>query len=125
MPAATGTFGLVDRFQYLLVLGACLVLTLPLEFLFRARVWRRPRRLALAVLPGLVVFGAWDLWAIASDHWRFSPRLTTGWKIPPNLPVEEVVFFIAIPVCALLTIEAARNVERGNVPLLRRRRARS
>ncbi len=112
----------MDRFQYLLVLGGCLVLTLPLEFIFRARVWRRPRRLLLSVLPGLLIFGAWDMWAIASGHWRFSERLTTGWKIPPNLPVEEIVFFVAIPVCALLTIEAIRNVERRNIWLPRRRK---
>jgi lycopene cyclase domain-containing protein len=103
------------RFQYLLVLGGCLVLTLPLEFVFRARVWRRPRRLLRAVLPGVLLFGAWDLWAIADDHWRFSERLTTGWKIPPNLPVEEIVFFVAIPMCALLTFEALRSIERGDI----------
>ena len=103
------------RFQYLLVLGGCLVLTLPLEFVFRARVWRRPLRLLRAVLPGVLLFGTWDVWAVASDHWRFSERLTTGWKVPPNLPVEEIVFFVAIPICALLTFEALRSIERGDI----------
>ena len=103
------------RFQYLLVLGGCLLLTLPLEIVFRARVWRRPRRLLRAVVPGVLLFGAWDVWAIASDHWHFSERLTTGWTIPPNLPVEEIVFFIAIPICALLTFEALRSIERGDI----------
>ena len=32
----------VDRFQYLILMGLCLVVTLPLEFVFGARVWRRP-----------------------------------------------------------------------------------
>lgn len=105
------------RFQYLLLLGGCLLLTLPLEFLFGARVWRRPRRLVKALLPGLVVFGAWDIWATAEGHWSFSPRLTTGWRLPLGLPIEEVVFFIAIPICALLTFEAVRNVLSGNVRL--------
>jgi lycopene beta-cyclase len=99
------------RFQYLLVLGGCLLITLPLEFVFRARVWRRPRRLLLAVLPGVVIFGAWDIWAVASGHWRFSEGLTTGWEVLPNLPVEELVFFVTIPVCALLTFEALRTIE--------------
>ena len=44
-----------DRYQYLLLMAACLVLTLPLEFVLRARVYRRPVRLALAMLPTVVV----------------------------------------------------------------------
>ena len=46
----------MDRFQYLLVLAACVLVTLPLEFAFGARVWRRPRRLARAVLPAFATF---------------------------------------------------------------------
>ena len=40
-----------DRFQYLLLMAACVAITLPLEFVLRARVYRRPVRLALALLP--------------------------------------------------------------------------
>ena len=47
------------------LLAACLVITLPLEFVLGARVYRRPRRLTLAVLPVLVVFYLWDAIAIA------------------------------------------------------------
>ena len=51
--------------QYLVVLGICVVVTLPLELVIGARVWRRPRRLAAAVLPAAAVFLAWDFWAAA------------------------------------------------------------
>ncbi len=100
----------MDRYQYLGLLLGCLVLTLPLEFLFRARVWRQPRRLLRAVVPVVLVFGTWDVWAIALDHWSFSRRLTTGVKLPFDFPVEELLFFVAIPICGLLTFEAVRNV---------------
>jgi lycopene beta-cyclase len=30
------------QYQYLLLMGACAVVTLPLEFVFGARVWRQP-----------------------------------------------------------------------------------
>jgi lycopene beta-cyclase len=99
----------MDRFQYLILMGICLVITLPLEFLFKARVWRRPRRLWAAVWPVAAVLIVWDLIAVARDHWEFSEKLTTGWEILPGFPVDEVVFFLAIPVCALLTFEAVRN----------------
>ena len=100
----------MDRFQYLILMGICLLLTLPLELVLGARVWRQPRRLAAAVLPVAAIFIGWDLIAVYRDHWRFSDKLTTGWEVLPDFPVDEIVFFLAIPVCALLTLEAVRNV---------------
>jgi lycopene cyclase domain-containing protein len=99
----------VDRYQYLLLMGACFALTLPLEFVFQARVYRRARRTLLALLPAVVVFSLWDVVAIARDHWSYSPRYTTGWNLPLGLPIEEVVFFVVIPLCGLLTFEASRR----------------
>jgi lycopene cyclase domain-containing protein len=93
----------VDRYQYLLLLGGCLVVTLPLEFVLGVRVWRRPLRLLAAVAPGAVLFSLWDVGAIADRWWSFNRRYVTGWRLPGRLPVEEVAFFVVIPVCALLT----------------------
>jgi lycopene beta-cyclase len=99
----------MDRYQYLILMGLCLLVTLPLELVLGARVWRRPRRLLAALLPTAAIFIVWDLIAVARDHWRFSDRLTTGWEVLPDFPVDEVVFFVAIPICAILTLEAVRN----------------
>jgi lycopene cyclase domain-containing protein len=100
----------LDRYQYLLLMGACIVLTLPLEFVFGARVWRRPRRLLAAMWLPFLLFTLWDEIAIARDHWTYNPRYTTGLKLPVDLPIEEVVFFIVIPICSLLTFEAVRRI---------------
>ena len=99
----------MDRLQYLGLMGACLLVTLPLEFVFRARVYRRPRRLVRALALPVAVFIVWDLVAIARGHWTFAERYVTGWELPGGLPVEEVAFFLVIPVCALLTFEASRR----------------
>ena len=95
----------MDRFQYLLLLGACLVVTLPLEFVLGARVYRQPRRLLATLAVPLVVFFVWDAIAIARDTWSFSSHYVTGWRVFLNVPVEEVAFFVVIPICALLTFE--------------------
>jgi lycopene cyclase domain-containing protein len=100
----------VDRFQYLILMGLCLVVTLPLEFVFGARVWRRPRRLLAALAVPVAIFVVWDAIAIARDHWGYNPKYVTGWNLPFDLPVEELVFFLVIPVCSLLTLEAVRRV---------------
>ncbi len=101
-----------DRFQYLALMGGCLLITLPLEFLFGARVWRRPRRLLAAMWIPLAIFVVWDIVAIARDHWGYNPKYVTGWDLPFHLPVEELAFFIVIPICSLLTLEAVRRVLR-------------
>jgi lycopene beta-cyclase len=100
----------LDRFQYLILMALCLLITLPLEFLFGARVWRRPRRLVAAMGIPVAVFLIWDVIAIERKHWTFNPEYVTGWKLPFNLPVEELTFFLVIPICSLLTLEAVRRV---------------
>ena len=100
----------LDRFQYLLLMGACLVITLPLEFVIGARVWRRPRRLLAALALPVAIFLVWDVIAIARDHWTYNPEYVTGWELPFDVPVEELVFFVVIPICSLLTFEAVRRI---------------
>ncbi|MEV4415273.1 lycopene cyclase domain-containing protein [Catellatospora sp. NPDC049609] len=108
----------MDRLRYLLVLAACLAVTLPLEAVLGARVYRRPRRLLAALAPVLAVFVLWDLVATARGHWWFSPRYTTGATLL-GLPVEEWLFFLVVPLCALLTFEVL-----GRGPAVRRRLSR-
>lgn len=57
----------------------------------------------------VVLFVVWDVVAIARGHWTFTERYVTGWELPGSLPVEELAFFLVIPVCALLTFEASRR----------------
>ncbi len=111
----------LDRFQYLLLMAGCLAITLPLEFVLGARVWRRPRRLLKSLAVPVAIFVVWDIYAISQDHWDYNPAYVTGWRLPGNLPVEELVFFITIPICCLLTLEAVGRVLRGEVRLPRRR----
>jgi lycopene cyclase domain-containing protein len=64
-----------------------------------------------------VLFVIWDIFAIARGHWDYSPTYVTGWRLPGNLPVEELVFFAVIPICSLLTYEAVGRVLRREVKL--------
>jgi len=84
--------------------------TLPLELRLGTRVYARPRRLALTLLPVLPLFVAWDLYAVSRGHWDFDSRQTTGVTAPGGLPVEELLFFVVVPIAAILTLEAVRAV---------------
>ena len=98
--------------SYLFVLAACLLAALWLEPVLKVNVLRRWRRLLLTLVPVVVIFGLWDLAAIAAGHWTFDPAQTTGILLPGRLPLDEVLFFVTVPVCAVLGFEAVRAVLR-------------
>lgn len=100
----------MDRYHYLLLLAACLAVTLPLELVIGARVYRRPRRLLITLAVAMTPFVIWDLVAIARGHWRFSDRFTLGWELFGGMPLEELLFFVVVPVCALLTHQAVKRL---------------
>jgi lycopene cyclase domain-containing protein len=52
----------------------------------------------------------WDLYAIHAGHWTFDPEQTLGVELPGGLPLEEMLFFVVVPVCAVLAYEAVRTV---------------
>ena len=96
---------------YAAMLAFCLAGTLPLSWYYRLGVLRQVRRLAVAILPVALVFAAWDVAATAAGHWRFDPAQT----LPPRvlgLPLEELAFFVVIPLAGILTYEAVTEVRR-------------
>jgi lycopene cyclase domain-containing protein len=94
----------MDAWQYLMVLGSCVTVTLPLEVIGGARVYRRPKALLATLAPVVAVFAGWDLIAVHRSDWWFSSRYTLGLRLA-GLPVEEWLFFLVVPLCALLTYE--------------------
>jgi lycopene cyclase domain-containing protein len=99
----------MDHWQYLIVLAACLAITLPLE-IFGDGVYRQLWRAVRAVLPVAAVFLLWDELAIGAHVWTYNPVYMIGADIPFRLPIEEVLFFIVIPVCGLLTFSAVSTI---------------
>jgi lycopene cyclase domain-containing protein len=104
----------MGHLTYLALLLGCLVVTAPLELALRVRVYARWRRFLLAVLPEFVVFVAWVLYAIDQGHWSYDDGQTVGLRLPGGIPVEEVLFFLVVPLCAVLAFEAVRKVTGWN-----------
>ena len=100
---------MIGQWDYLGLMAACLLITLPLELVLAARVYRRWQVLLKSLLPVVAVFAVWDIIAIARNHWTYDSRFVTGIDLGV-LPLEELVFFLVIPVCALLSYEAVGTV---------------
>jgi lycopene cyclase domain-containing protein len=99
----------VRHLTYLLVLAGCLVGAGWLEPVMRVGVLRQARRLALTLLPVAAVYVTWDLLAIHAGHWHFDRGQLVGVFLPGGLPLEEVLFFLVVPLCAVLGYEAVRQ----------------
>ena len=95
---------------YVAMLAFCVLGTAPLELFLHVGVYRQWRRLLLTVLPVAAVFVAWDLFAISRGQWAFDRGQLLGVVLPGGLPVEELAFFVVVPVAAVLTLEAVRTV---------------
>lgn len=98
------------QLSYLAVLAGCLAATLPLERLFGTRVLAQGRRLGSTLLVAGTPFLCWDFYAVSRDHWSFDAEQTVGVRVPGGLPVEEVAFFVVIPLAIILSFEAVRAV---------------
>jgi lycopene cyclase domain-containing protein len=99
----------MDHWQYLIVLAACVAITLPLE-IFGDGVYRQAWRAVRAIVPVAAVFVLWDEVAIGAHVWTYNRAYITGANIPCQMPIEEVLFFAVIPLCALLTYSAVSAI---------------
>ncbi|MEP6852696.1 MAG: lycopene cyclase domain-containing protein [bacterium] len=93
---------------YLALLAACLLGTLPLELVIGARVYRQWRRVVGAVFPVAAAFIVWDWLAVRAGWWSFDRRYILGVRL--GLPLEELLFFVVVPFCAILTLEAVHTL---------------
>ncbi len=101
---------MAGRFSYVAILAFVLVGCLWLEVALRTRVLARPRRLVLTLLPVVAVFFSWDAYSVGQGHWSFDADQILGFHAPWSVPVDELLFFLAIPLAAILTLEAVRSV---------------
>lgn len=95
---------------YVAMLVFVVVATLPLEVLLRTRVYARLTRLALTLVCAATPFVVWDVLAVRAGHWYFELDKTLGVVLPGDMPLEEWLFFLVVPIASVLTLEAVRSV---------------
>lgn len=82
-----------------------------LEIVLKTGVLRRIKRAALSILPISILFLIWDAYAIAQGHWFFDRSQLLGIFGPGKIPLEEYLFFVVVPLAAILTIEGVTTVK--------------
>ena len=80
-----------------------------LEIFLKVGVLRRVRRMVLSIAPVAFAFIAWDAYAISRRHWHFDPSQILQVYGPFHIPLEEYLFFLVVPIAAIMTLEAVRR----------------
>ncbi len=100
------------QFQYLMVLafiGSCAVFV---NFGFKLRISSKWKLFLMTDVVILLIYLAWDFWAVSKGSWYFDREQTVGLYLFSRLPIEEVLFFIIVPLMVVLTYLALIKLSR-------------
>ncbi len=100
------------KFGYVAMLTFTVVGSFWLELVLKIRVLKRIKRALMSIIPIAILFLIWDAYAVASGHWDFDPDQVLGIYGPFGIPLEEYLFFIIVPMAAIMTIEGVRSVKK-------------
>ena len=101
----------VLKFSYMAMLLFVICGSFWLEIVLKVGVLRRIKRAAMSIAPVSLLFLIWDAYAIAQGHWFFNRDRMLGIYGPFDIPLEEFLFFIIVPMAAILTIEGVTTVK--------------
>jgi len=100
----------MHRLQYLgvlLFIGAC---GAGVNYFFRTGFRNKWRIFLITDGLVLILYTAWDSWAIYKRNWYFDPHQILGLKIFLSIPIEEVLFFIVVPFTTVATFLALKKL---------------
>ncbi len=95
----------MDNWLYIFINLGAISVPFIASFDRRLRFDKQWRFLFPAMLLTMLIFIPWDMLKTSLGVWGFNPKYITGYYIG-NLPVEEWMFFIAIPYACLFTYHA-------------------
>ena len=101
----------MEKYGYVAMIAFTIVGSFWLEIFLKVGVLRRWRKAFTAILPVSAGFILWDAYAIDRGHWKFDPKQILEIFGPFGIPLEEYLFFIFVPLAALMTIEAVLRVK--------------
>ena len=100
------------KFGYVAMLAFTVVGSFWLEIVLKIRVLKRIKRALMSIIPIAILFLIWDAYAVAKGHWKFDPEQVLGIYGPFGIPLEEYLFFLIVPMAAIMTIEGVRSVKK-------------
>ena len=89
------------RYSYVLIFVA--ICAISVNYGYRLRFSKKLKLFLFTDLLILVIYLIWDFWAVSKGSWYFDSNQILGIKLFGKLPIEEVLFFIIVPLMTVLT----------------------
>ena len=93
----------MENLHYLYVLLFIATCAVGVNFGFRLQFSKKLKLFLLTDSLILVIYLIWDFWAVTKGSWYFDADQILGVMIFGKLPIEEVLFFIIVPMMSVLT----------------------
>ncbi len=100
----------MGKMAYLAMLAFTIAGSWWLEWAFKLRVLRRIRFTLATIVPISIFFLVWDALPIPWSPWKLVLIQTLGVILPLNIPLEELLFFIVVPIAIILTYEGVTKL---------------
>jgi lycopene cyclase domain-containing protein len=89
------------HYAYVLIfIGLCAI---GVNFGFKLQFSKKIKLFLLTDSLILVIYLIWDFWAVSKGSWFFDPNQILGVMLLGKLPIEEVLFFIIVPMMSVIT----------------------
>jgi lycopene cyclase domain-containing protein len=84
-----------------------------LSFSSKAPFYKKWKGVSIAILISGIFFIAWDEIFTRIGIWGFNTRYVMGWQLG-SLPIEEIIFFVAVPYACVFTYFLLKDVSQKN-----------
>ena len=93
----------MENLHYSYVLIFIAICAVGVNFGFKLQFSKKLKLFLLTDSLILVIYLIWDFWAVSKGSWFFDPDQILGIMLLGKLPIEEVLFFIIVPLMTVLT----------------------
>ena len=93
----------MENLHYAYVLIFIAICAVGVNFGFKLQFARKLKLFLLTDSLILVIYLIWDFWAVSKGSWFFDSNQILGIMLLGKLPIEEVLFFIIVPLMTVLT----------------------
>jgi lycopene cyclase domain-containing protein len=96
----------MTHLSYLAVIAFVALCAFGINLGFALRIGKRWRELLLTQFAIVIIYLSWDTWAIAKKNWFFDTHQIVNINVLPKVPLEELLFFIVVPLTIILSYQA-------------------